>query len=513
MLNCEDCGHPIEKEDVIFNGIFPYCEDCIESCKECGNDFPKEKMIEFDEDYYCEDCHKELIGKCQYCNEFFLRNDMTDTEDGLTCQSCLDENYSCCYNCSDWNLSDDMNFGNDEIYCQSCFENHFTECYHCNTYVPNGRTYEVQGDYLCENCYNDNAGNCEHCGNSFYTDNLRYIESEGVEVCRRCFNRNYSCCEECGENFNNNDLHNGYCESCREMEEEDISEGKNYWNIETTTNGNDITYPSFYKYKRGFNSNGYHEYSFNPGPIFHRSEKDNLFMFGLELECECADNRYKVIQEISMLSPVLFYCKHDGSLSSNNGLEICSHPMSWEYYLEHGKEQFTNLIKLLNRMGCLAWDIPSNEVRCIGIHISVSSNAFTTLHTFKFLKLFYENEDFVLKTSRRRTLKEMESYAECKKKDLHHCLKQIKNKWDDNRYTAVNLNNSNRYEVRIFRSTLKLESFLAYIEFVKASYEFTKNSGITEINPESFKTFICDKKRNHLKYKNLIDMFFKLNMF
>ena len=151
------------------------------------------------------------------------------------------------------------------------------------------------------------------------------------------------------------------------------------------------------------------------------------------------------------------YLKHDGSLSC--GFEIVSHPCSLEY---HSKEFNWQEIMRICREGTLY----SHDTSTCGLHIHLSRLFFgdtqeiQDLHISKLLilisKFYYSH---ILKFSRR------------KQGELHWCenpsmeydntdneitivdkMKQCKSK---GRYLAVNLQNQNTVEFRLFKGTLK----------------------------------------------------------
>lgn len=66
-----------------------------------------------------------------------------------------------------------------------------------------------------------------------------------------------------------------------------------------------------------------------------------------------------------------------------------------------------------------------------------------------------------------------------------------------NRYQVVNLENSNTIELRVFRGTLKFETFMATLEFVNSLTEVIVNKAIRKINFDKVVTH--DKRALELK--------------
>lgn len=63
------------------------------------------------------------------------------------------------------------------------------------------------------------------------------------------------------------------------------------------------------------------------------------------------------------------------------------------------------------------------------------------------------------------------------------------------RYRALNYQNGNTIEFRLFRGTLKYETIMASLEFVHNLYHFARDAGLTELTMRHFVEFIHDPKR------------------
>ena len=72
------------------------------------------------------------------------------------------------------------------------------------------------------------------------------------------------------------------------------------------------------------------------------------------------------------------------------------------------------------------------------------------------------------------------------------------------RYTAVNLENRSTYEVRIFKGTLKPESFHKNLEFVKSAYDYTLYESYRNVSVDGYLRYITDSRRKNQSY-NLIN--------
>ncbi len=79
------------------------------------------------------------------------------------------------------------------------------------------------------------------------------------------------------------------------------------------------------------------------------------------------------------------YVVHDGSLNRSpmGGIEIVSHPMTWEYYRENS-DRWTELLMKLRE-----WGGQSFRPGTAGLHYHMSKGAFSTFHRYKFVDFFY----------------------------------------------------------------------------------------------------------------------------
>src|SRR6185503_17125702 len=87
--------------------------------------------------------------------------------------------------------------------------------------------------------------------------------------------------------------------------------------------------------------------------------------------------------------------------------------------------------------------------------------------------------------------------------------------YNESRYTAINCQNDNTYELRFFKSTVDTEEFYAALEFADASVEFTRNIDAKAVlrgralEWRNFVAWINEQKTETdngvvLKYANLI---------
>lgn len=306
---------------------------------------------------------------------------------------------------------------------------------------PNIRSGLLRGTFwLCRRCDHD-AFSCVSCGSvEHYEDSVCVGSEYWCSYCR--------------------DEYLGYCDMCGE-----------YWNYGSHDECPDCT-PS---------SRLIHDYSFRPEPVFFisrgltaiRSSRSMTFT-GFELEMEAVETN---VDDGAQFATEKFgewcYLKYDGSLS--NGFEMVSHPLSYRYFLE--SFPFADLSELA-KLGMRS----ANTGTC-GLHIHINKSFFQSHPStmYRFMSLFYRNAESWKPIAGRKN----SSYASWSEYELDRMLYYAKGLKDgvrncnNERYVALNLQNSNTIELRFFRGTLKPEVFAGRIEAAHAAahYAFaTRNS-------------------------------------
>ena len=230
-------------------------------------------------------------------------------------------------------------------------ENHFY-CSGCELYFHNQEKshHYYDNDSFCEDCFHNSYTYCYNCDDAVRNSNSHYSEITGNDYCESCFY----------------DYH-GYCERCED----------NYW-LEDGCNC----------------SSHIHRYSYKPNPIFFKTQKEKpKFYIGIELETESKGNSIPdCAEEVSSISNLL-YLKNDGSL--DNGFEVVTHPLTYNWYLEN-KSIFNELLVKLKDNGFRSY----NTSTC-GIHIHITKNYLSGLDIAKLHLFFYQNEDFIAQISQR----------------------------------------------------------------------------------------------------------------
>jgi hypothetical protein len=242
-------------------------------------------------------------------------------------------------------------------------------------------------------------------------------------------------------------------------------------------------------------------YSYRPLMKFHKlsNENENTPFFGIELEVERKNsNGLKHRYMAGLIDHEHWYFKTDGSLT--DGFEIVTHPMTFNY-IKQSEKTFTDSMKLLVENGYNSYD-----ANTCGMHIHISKNNFTTWHLYRFLKFFVENKEFIVAISQRK-MEKLKKWANIEDdSDSSLIYKAKKKDGNSERYVAINLKNSQTIEIRIFRGTLNINSFMKNIEFADALFMYTKEN--KEISLDGFKSYIetsCDYSnlKKFIKLKNL----------
>ena len=239
------------------------------------------------------------------------------------------------------------------------------------------------------------------------------------------------------------------------------------------------------------------DYSYKPVPIFYG---DGPRYFGVELEIDEAgesDRKARLVMNAANREGhERIYCKHDGSL--DDGFEIVSHPMSLDYHMN--VMPWCDVITKTREL-----HYTSHRANTCGLHVHVSRGAFGSTEAeqdasiARILYFFEKNWEELLKFSR-RTQRQLEQWAarygyRTEPRDI---LFDAKHRIRRTRYTAVNLTNTETVEFRIFRGTLKLNTFLATLQMVDRICEVAVTMSDEELKNLSWTTFAAGCERPEL---------------
>ena len=396
----------------------------------------------------------------------------------LLCPECREEHLKQCSCCGEYFLENENDYVIDrdgDIYCESCRDDHLSYCEHCEEYSDSDHFEHIENldEWWCNDCAQNHAYHCDSCGN-WTSEN--YGDSD-TTLCQGCFESDYYICDDCGELVHNSDAmydDNGtYCRSCYESNHAD-----------------DI-----------------HNYSYEPYLHFQSSDDDNenrLAYLGFELEAgglSSASERNQLAESISD-DEETFYLKEDGSIPEY-GFELVSHPITLK---RHKELDWENILTELSRGGMRSHDL--GEEAC-GLHVHVSRN-YLTPYKWLLIDWFISKYQTEFETIARR----QETHWARFKKSNGLPVKEVYGKSSGTRYQAVNFENTNTVEFRLFRGTLKYSTFIATLEIVDALVHWAKQLSISDIlaSGDAFANFtgyilsnpLYENAVNYLNENNLI---------
>lgn len=311
--------------------------------------------------------------------------------------------------------------------------------------------------------------------------------SDGL-VCDDCFDEDYVFCEDDEEYHLRGDVYE-HSDGCYRTYEEEEEEEEDEWD--------DDNIPGV----RGYGANVLDYVSW--ASQFKVTPYGDLLM-GIELEVvpdgdvpEAARHTaHTLCRDFAIL-------KHDGSLDSG-GFEICTAPRLLTEHIAQFKawEPYDTL---------RAWD-----AGCCGLHVHLSSKAFTQASLGKFIEFINSDANAPLIKSiagrHPSTDSQAENYCQQDRLVIGNPKKTLEGK-SRNRYRMVNTTNLdyrevkrlgllrthddpeghiNTVELRIFRASLKKARLLAQIEFAHAAVMFCRWSSMRELDALHFKMWLRD---------------------
>lgn len=342
-------------------------------------------------------------------------------------------------------------------------------------------------EVICEDCCDDQYVWSEAMNTNIYSDDAFYYEDDKAYYDSPV---HYECKSQYGWRSQVTD--NWYSDNEERLETEDgyyYAEGEQddlYW-----CSTDEAWYYSEDNMPEGL-IRGYHNRPtlkfFGEGPKY----------FGLELECDgsCADGTDKDVMHIFEGHMDRFYFNSDGSLT--NGFEAITHPMSPSEMLKIDWEQITS------RMDNRYYD---NDDETAGIHIHISRNFFKDIKNVgRLVRMFSENFYDMIKFAQRPEYK-----AEHWANRVSGTARQYAVDWYENarragRYTAVNLQNCNTVEIRLFHSLPDASHIKSCIQLVDVL------SDMANIDRYQFSWDIVNRKANDKGYKELQSRLLESNL-
>jgi hypothetical protein len=387
-----------------------------------------------------------------------------------------------------------------------------TECVVCDTAIePDDVIFTTDGDAkpVCSDCVRI----CERCSNTGTSDD-DYCEIDGRDM----------WCDECVRNYAS---HCAYCEEYTSQGVSYIQDRGDYW-CNFCTEDNATYCDDCDNYYQDGCDNCYqepetiHDYSYRPDLIFHTTNNEERLYFGMEIELECRDGRYEPAEYAGnrLEQYDLAYLKSDGSL--NDGFEIVTHPMTHDFFKNEATEFWDTLATLRDRYKVMTWGASTT-----GIHIHISRTGFNGgAHMHRFLNLVYSNEGLFSQIAGRSSSRwakfddvmEAVSYRDefgnRSYKTYRGFSKKINDGRNTDRYSAVNTQNRDTLELRIFKSTTKPERIKAYMDLAHASVEYTRTQTLQQVKDGALSrdAFIAYVRENLSLYEHLNGLFDQLDI-
>ena len=329
----------------------------------------------------------------------------------------------------------------------------------------------VSGTYCSEFCMKEAEPRqvCDRCGRHD-VDTEYYGGAIGEDLCPRC-SEDVVTCNNCGD----------YCWE------------DNGYSFEQGGETIHACCGECYDELRFRHSEHVYSYGHKPAPIFYPisyGEASNKRYYGVECELDTDDGtpRRNTEDEINDKFSSYVYMKYDGSLSEG-GVEIVSHPMTFEYHKD--KMQWGKLFGIARNGG-----LKSTEGA--GMHVHISNDSFsdrdkTQANLARIFKYFWneildfsEREQWEADDWARRPY--FEEYTD-------DDVTIINSLQDEGRYQAVNVTNYSTTEIRIFRSVDNYDDFIRFLDFVDNVVEVADTLDWLDIRHMEFEE-ILNYKRN-----------------
>lgn len=399
---------------------------------------PEETWIEIDGERFQNEAaaHEAGYHECQQCGTWFNDGDGFEIDYMYFCDTiCLsDYGYNQCDRCGEWHNGElsitVSNSWDTYIFCSSeCARlDGCSVCTDCGDWTLEDRTYcDVHGNIICQGCRLDHYTRCEGCSELVHDDEAIYNEQADA----------------------------WYCDDCESKE----------------------SYPV-------------HPYGYTPRLTFFGESVIHPYL-GIELEIDEGD-RYVCACELDEGYSDRLYMTEDGSLT-DDGIELTSHPMTTEEHLAGWWEDVFDVVK--------KYHFTSHDNGRCGLHIHINRTFFSSKSAFRYLagqKLTTLVDRF---KSPLQIFTRRQDDHWCHYEDPKHYIDKYlntsmiikaRNVIDDKsgHSLAVNFEHGDTFEIRIFRGTLRPETFYASIALVDGLARAVKSHGTTWCETVSWYEFL-----------------------
>ena len=356
----------------------------------------------------------------------------------LTISMSIDEfndHFVRCEACGEIIHSDDALMYEGEFFCDSCT----TICHTCGQIIPNYYSHTVADSsvHYCNSCWGQVTYTCNDCGDHFRYEDSLTEGSDGEYYCSNCIDDHDGCCLD--------DYHTMKCEGAYEFYGDESRESSPYMGVEIEVDSD-------------------HFISLSP-----------------------------ILEWLNEKWGDFLHQEHDGSLEY--GFENITMPASLSYHLSV-MDDYADTFGYLLDCGLRGHDIGT-----AGIHVHIDRTYFGSHQDSAIAKLLFIFEKYrdELQKFARRTTCQLDRWAKSRKKysDSSPWIKKTVREAREypsyqDRYYSVNLCNSDTIEIRIFRSTLNIETYEAILRFVARLAFVAKNIRAVELASMSFEELMGD---------------------
>ena len=397
---------------------------------------------------------------CASCDKVFPRESMTQCADTgcWYCDECRDDLMARCTDCDEWFMVDEMHR------------------------LSSGR-------WVCCDCADDYGRYCNYCEEWHEFDELIYCEDTGNYYCDEhpCNSDIYQC-GDCGYWYERYDNviwnERDECYYCLDCEQ---------------NHSRHVGVDSYHAFKN---------YCTYNGAPFHKTENEIEFQnpyIGFELETDGADTSTAEPLDFNEYElDGFFHPEEDGSLSWEGGVEWVSEPATLPYHMSQ-MDSYFKFFKVLIRNGFTA----HNNGNC-GLHMHLDRKYFgdkthQECAAAKLMFIFERHWDNLLKFSR-RTSDQVNDWCGNTKDDgkrgsydrngnyqSDYRGKRYKNIINNpSRYRAINLQNKNTIEIRLWRGSLNPETFEATLKLTHRLAEIAKKTPVVKLYQMQFDELLGD---------------------
>ena len=351
------------------------------------------------------------------------------------------------------------------------------KCACCQCELNAQTKFQVMGDKTlsCEKCITKHYITCVSCQKlhkKLESKKATFQGKKNSDVCPRCFSQYYKECCDCHGFFDRHEIMNykdkPFCRSCFDKSYQQCTHCNTIYPMGNMTHTRMATNRVTFVMEPQSVCDGCWDYhgniqSYNSKPVMTFHGKEPHF-YGIELEMELTNyvrnERGQKAQEIlNIFGDDFIIIKEDGSLQT--GFEICTQPASLDEQKIRWNKFFDNLPKNITSYG---------SDRC-GLHVHCSRKPLSLLTIAK--QVVFVNEDTNKEFIQIIAGRGPNQYSTLAKKNHNHVnMVPITVGRPTQRYEAINLTNKDTIEYRIFKGTLKRESFFKSLEFCDALIQF-----------------------------------------